>query len=105
MHSQRRILKEGAMYRAVIAATLTVLFVVVGFALVVPMASAQDCGFSGQPPCPCGTGNDPVPCPACGGEGQPQCALCHNIGGPRDLGANCDGTGNCSFRVGGVTIN
>ena len=23
--------------------------------------------------------------------------LCHNIGGPMDLGANCDGTGTCSF--------
>ena len=22
--------------------------------------------------------------------------ICHNIGGPRDLGANCDMTGNCS---------
>jgi hypothetical protein len=30
--------------------------------------------------------------------------LCHNIGGPQDLGANCDGTGNCSFVVGGLTI-
>jgi hypothetical protein len=23
--------------------------------------------------------------------------LCHNIGGPRDLGANCDGTGTCTY--------
>jgi hypothetical protein len=23
--------------------------------------------------------------------------LCHNIGGPRDLGANCEATGNCTF--------
>jgi hypothetical protein len=23
--------------------------------------------------------------------------LCHNIGGPKDLGANCDGTGTCTF--------
>ncbi|RNF86250.1 hypothetical protein [Montanilutibacter psychrotolerans] len=22
--------------------------------------------------------------------------LCHNIGGPRDLGANCEATGNCT---------
>jgi len=24
-------------------------------------------------------------------------ALCHNIGGPRDLGANCEATGFCTF--------
>ena len=23
--------------------------------------------------------------------------LCHNIGGPRDLGANCEATGNCTY--------
>ena len=23
--------------------------------------------------------------------------LCHNIGGPRDLGADCEATGNCTF--------
>ena len=26
-------------------------------------------------------------------------ALCHNIGGPRDLGANCEATGNCSVAL------
>jgi len=43
----------------------------------------------------------------CGGKGQPACKqICHNIGGPRDLGANCDMTGNCSFTlVGGQTID
>jgi len=31
--------------------------------------------------------------------------LCHNIGGPRDLGANCDGTGTCTYELeGGGTI-
>lgn len=31
--------------------------------------------------------------------------ICHNIGGPRDLGANCENTGNCSVDlVGGGTI-
>lgn len=25
--------------------------------------------------------------------------LCHNIGGPRDLGANCDGTGTCTYAL------
>ena len=30
--------------------------------------------------------------------------LCHNIGGPRDLGANCDMTGNCSYVFEGQTI-
>jgi len=35
----------------------------------------------------------------------PSTVLCHNIGGPRDLGANCDMTGNCSFILdGGSTI-
>ena len=28
--------------------------------------------------------------------GQPR-QICHNIGGPRDLGANCEATGNCTF--------
>jgi hypothetical protein len=79
------------MYRTVVAATLTLLFVVVGFALVVPAASAQ-CG-DGCPPEPCGDGCPPPS--VCGGEGQPAC-LCHNIGGPRELGANCDATG-CTF--------
>lgn len=23
--------------------------------------------------------------------------ICHNIGGPRDLGANCEATGNCTY--------
>ena len=27
----------------------------------------------------------------------PKATLCHNIGGPRDLGANCEATGNCTF--------
>lgn len=31
--------------------------------------------------------------------------ICHNIGGPRDLGANCEATGNCSVElVGGGSI-
>lgn len=31
--------------------------------------------------------------------------ICHNIGGPRDLGANCENTGNCSVElVGGGSI-
>ena len=31
--------------------------------------------------------------------------ICHNIGGPRDLGANCDMTGTCSVDVeGGLQI-
>jgi hypothetical protein len=127
------------MHRTVVAVMLSLLFAVVGFALVVPVASAQgECGTEGQPACPppptCGTEGQPAcPPPACGTEGQPACpppptcgtegqpacqcgtegqpecpppaALCHNIGGPRGLGANCDGTGTCSFVVGGVTMN
>ena len=35
----------------------------------------------------------------------PSDVICHNIGGPRDLGANCENTGNCSVElVGGGTI-
>lgn len=32
-----------------------------------------------------------------GGTKPPPEAVCHNIGGPRDLGANCEATGNCTF--------
>jgi hypothetical protein len=90
LHGQRRILKEGSMYRTVVAATLTLLIVVVGFALFVPVASAQSAECNDDNPCP----------PPCGGEGQPPCNICHNIGGPRELGANCDATG-CSVDLGG----
>ncbi len=33
--------------------------------------------------------------------------FCHNIGGPRDLGANCDMTGNCTYPTdtGNVTVD
>jgi hypothetical protein len=35
----------------------------------------------------------------------PKVTLCHNIGGPRDLGANCEATGNCTFILpGGGTM-
>jgi hypothetical protein len=27
--------------------------------------------------------------------------ICHNIGGPRDLGANCDMTGTCTYELDG----
>jgi hypothetical protein len=93
------------MYRAVVAATLTLLFVVVGFALVVPIASAQ-CGGPEQPPCPTCGGPEQPPCPTCGGPEQPPCevTLCHNIGGPRNLGANCDGTGTCTYDTGSGSI-
>ncbi len=42
----------------------------------------EDPGNCEPPPC-----EEDCPPPADG--------FCHNIGGPRDLGANCDGTGNC----------
>ena len=42
---------------------------------------------------------------AIAGGNPPPRVLCHNIGGPRDLGANCDMTGTCSVAVeGGLTI-
>ena len=33
--------------------------------------------------------------------------ICHNIGGPRDLGANCDMTGTCTYptTTGNVTVS
>lgn len=35
--------------------------------------------------------------------GETKQTLCHNIGGPRDLGANCEATGNCTVPlVGGL---
>jgi hypothetical protein len=37
-------------------------------------------------------------------EPPPFVAICHNIGGPRDLGANCDMTGTCTYRTDGVDI-
>ncbi|QSX77930.1 hypothetical protein [Agrilutibacter solisilvae] len=30
--------------------------------------------------------------------------LCHNIGGPMDLGANCEATGNCSVALEGGEV-
>ena len=45
---------------------------------------------------------------ACAGDKYPpptKDMICNNIGGPRDLGANCDMTGTCSVEVeGGLTI-
>ena len=38
-----------------------------------------------------------------GGNPPPQ-VLCHNIGGPRDLGANCEATGNCTVQLQGGTL-
>jgi hypothetical protein len=44
------------------------------------------------------TGEEPPPPPPVEG-------ICHNIGGPRDLGANCDGTGTCTYTLDtGATI-
>jgi hypothetical protein len=30
--------------------------------------------------------------------------VCHNIGGPRDLGANCEATGNCTVALEGGEV-
>lgn len=78
------------MFRTMLVATLTVMLVVAGFAAVVPSADAQ-CPKEGCPPPP-----------------PPKEGVCHNIGGPRDLGANCDMTGNCSFQtdtLGVITVD
>jgi hypothetical protein len=66
------------MYRAVLAVVLSLMFVVVA----APTSYAQSCGPK-DPPCP-----------------PPTKSLCHNIGGPRDLGANCDMTGTCTYTIG-----
>jgi len=73
------------MYRSILAVALTVMLVVVGFAVAVPTASAQKTCDPKTQDCGC----DP--------KTQKCDIICHNIGGPRDLGANCDGTGACSF--------
>src|SRR5262245_50172558 len=100
------------MYRTVVAATFTLLFLVVGLALVDSVASAP-CNGDGCPPPPCnGDGCPPPPCngdgcppPPCNGDGcPPPQGLCHNIGGPRSLGANCDGTGFCTYDTGSGNI-
>jgi hypothetical protein len=71
---------EDFMYRAVLAVVLSLTFIVVA-----PPTSYAQC--------------DPKhPCPP------PTTGLCHNIGGPRDLGANCDMTGTCTYRTDGVDI-
>ena len=51
----------------------------------------------------------PPPPPPCDPKKDPKCepppkGICHNIGGPRDLGANCDGTGTCTYELEGGTI-
>ena len=43
----------------------------------------------------CAGEKDPPPPPP------PTDLICHNIGGPRDLGANCENTGNCSVELEG----
>ena len=64
--------------------------------------------------CECGEDKDGkcLPCDECdcGKDEKDECLpckfeICHNIGGPRELGANCDGTGNCSFVQDGQTFN
>ena len=42
-----------------------------------------------------------------GGQPGHEDVVCHNIGGPNDLGANCDGTGNCTYQLeggGAITV-
>lgn len=44
---------------------------------------------------------------ACAGGPNPppeKYTLCHNIGGPRDLGANCEATGNCTVLLEDETL-
>ena len=70
------------------------LAVTLAFALSASTAVAQEC-----------SPKDPKCLPECDPKKDDIC-ICHNIGGPRDLGANCDGTGNCSFTtdIGTVTV-
>ena len=47
--------------------------------------------------CPCDPEKQECPPPPGCNPEKEKCQICHNIGGPRDLGANCDMTGNCSY--------
>ena len=47
--------------------------------------------------CPCDPKYQECPPPPGCDPQKEKCFICHNIGGPRDLGANCDMTGNCSY--------
>lgn len=69
------------MIRVTLSAVLTLLFI----------AATSPFSFAGDPDC--------SPC------SQTKC-ICHNIGGPDDLGANCDMTGNCTYPTdtGDVTV-
>jgi hypothetical protein len=51
------------------------------------VAGGSECGGKGQPECP----------PVCNPKTQ-KCDLCHNIGGPNALGADCD-AGNCTLAI------
>jgi len=77
------------MSRTALAALMTLMLVVVGFAVVVPTAYAVKCDTDP-------TGKDCPEPPKCDPKTE-ECFICHNIGGPRDLGANCDMTGTCQF--------
>lgn len=59
------------MYRLAVTLAVSLMFIVA----VAPAYAGGDCYN------PCGK----------------EVCICHNIGGPRDLGANCDMTGNCSY--------
>ena len=85
------------MYRTMLAATLTLMLVAVGFAVAVPTAYAQE---------PCGGPKDPCPPPPACDPKTEKCGICHNIGGPQELGANCDGSGFCTYALseGGAAI-
>ena len=87
------------MYRAALALVLSLILV----AVLAPTSYAQQCDPH-DPNCPppaCGDPHNPCTPPPCDPATDPHCAanfLCHNIGGPKNLGANCDpGTGTCTF--------
>jgi hypothetical protein len=73
--------------KATMRTTVIGMFGLIGLSGVV---MAQDTCDPKKPECACDPKKQECPPP-------PKTQLCHNIGGPRDLGANCDGTGNCSM--------
>jgi hypothetical protein len=70
-----------------------------GKKLLLPMAVSLGLAFVGA----AATAGEPKP--TCDPKTE-ECEICHNIGGPRELGANCDGaTGECTFTLeGGGTV-
>ncbi len=56
---------------------------------------------AGETQCDPKTQKCPPEPPECNPKKENCVDICHNIGGPRDLGANCDMTGTCTYELDG----